>query len=79
MSRHEHHFPYPQPEYPRKVTLAQAAQLYRAMNGDLEAQKTVTLGEVCALENAPSFERFLLYNKDRLIVYELEHLECSPA
>jgi len=74
--RHNHYSPR---EIPRTVTLKQAAQLYRAMNGDIEAQREVMIGEVCALENAPSFERFLLYNKDRLIIYELEHLECALA
>ena len=60
----------------RMVTLRQAGELYRAMNGDLEAQKAVVIGDVAGLDNAPTFERFLLYNKDRLVIYEHEELRC---
>ena len=60
----------------RMVTLLQAGEFYRAMNGDLEAQKAVAIQDVAGLENAPTFERFLLWNKDRLVIYEHEELRC---
>ena len=65
----------PSPRIPefRYMTLAQASEIYRAMNGDKDAQKTVTAQDVAGLDNAPTFEKFLLWNKDRFdIVDEVE-------
>jgi hypothetical protein len=54
----------------RVLSMAEASQLYRAMNGDQEAQKIVTLQDLEGLQNAPTFERFLLWNKELLETYE---------
>jgi len=60
------------PEF-RYMTMDQAGEIYRAMNGDKEAQKTVTVQDIAGLDNAPTFEKFLLWNKDRFdIVDEVE-------
>ena len=60
------------PEF-RYMTRPQAAEIYRAMNGDKEAQKTITPQDVAGLENAPTFEKFLAWNKNRFdIVDEVE-------
>ncbi len=52
------------------VSTSRAAEIYRAMNGDQEAQKVVTFQDIEGLQNAPTFERFLLWNKERLETYE---------
>lgn len=54
----------------RVLSMAEASQLYRAMNGDQEAQKIVTLQDLEGLQNAPTFEKFLLWNKELLETYE---------
>ena len=60
------------PEF-RYMTLSQAGEIFRAMNGDKVAQKTVTTQDVAGLDNAPTFEKFLSWNKDRFdIVDEVE-------
>jgi len=56
----------------KAVTLERAGEIYRAMNGDVEAQKRVTFQDVAGLQNAPDFTRFLLWNKDRLILADVE-------
>jgi hypothetical protein len=53
------------------VNLERAGEIYRAMNGDAEAQKVVTLQDVAGLQNAPTFERFLLWNKEYLEIIDL--------
>lgn len=58
----------------RVVSIQRAGEIYRAMNGDHEAQKTVTLQDVYGLQNAGTFAQFLLWNKDRLEVVELPEL-----
>lgn len=52
------------------VPMSRAAEIFRAMNGDPEAQKIVTFQDLEGLQNAPTFERFLLWNKERLETYE---------
>jgi len=60
------------PEF-RYLTPANAGRIYRAMNGDKEAQKVVTVQDVAGLTNAPTFEKFLKWNRDRIeIVDEVE-------
>lgn len=54
------------------VSLERAGEIYRAMNGDAEAQKVVALQDVAGLQNAPDFTRFLLWNKDRLVLADVE-------
>ncbi len=52
------------------VSTARAAEIFRAMNGDQEAQKVVSLQDVEGLQNAPTFERFLAWNRENLATYE---------
>jgi len=59
------------PAFFHVVSLERAGEIYRAMNGDAEAQKTVAFQDVAELQNAPTFERFLLWNKERLEVVDL--------
>ena len=54
----------------RVLSIARAGEIYRAMNGDPQAQRTVTFADIEGLQNAPTFERFLLWNKELLDVYE---------
>lgn len=54
----------------RVLPISRAAEIYRAMNGDQEAQKVVTFLDVQGLQNAATFERFLLWNKEQLETYE---------
>lgn len=54
----------------RSMTVPQAAEIYRAMNGDKKAQKTVTIQDVKGLENAPTFEKFLAWNKSRIDIVD---------
>ena len=52
----------------RHMRLEIAALIYRAMNGDKEAETKVMVGEVDGLCNAASFEEFLDIN--RISIYE---------
>lgn len=48
--------------------LPRLAEIYRAMNGDKEAQKRVSFRDVAGLDNPPTFAEFLRVN--RLQTYE---------
>lgn len=48
--------------------LPRLAEIYRAMNGDKEAQKHITFRDVAGLDNSPTFAEFLRIN--RLQAYE---------
>jgi hypothetical protein len=45
------------------MTMEEASRVFRAMNGDEEAQKRTRLDEVIGLKQARTFHRFLRINK----------------
>lgn len=57
----------------KTVSMDRARTIFRAMNGDREAGAVVTWGDVEGLENAPTFEKFLLWNKAQLEVSDLNY------
>jgi hypothetical protein len=61
------------------VTIERAAQIFRAMNGDQEAQKVTTFLDIEGLVNAPDFGRFLLWNKAHLEIAESGQPELAVA
>ena len=55
-------------EFPRAVSLERAGQLFRAQNGDRNAYKDVTIGELDGLLQADTFVEFLSRNGQRLLI-----------
>lgn len=59
----------PEPK-PRIISENRAHLLWLAMNRDPRAMPWVSLADVADLEHGETFDMFLLYNKDRIVLDE---------
>ncbi len=55
---------------PLVISQARAHELWLAMNHNPEAMKFVSLADVDGLEHGETFDLFLIYNKERIVLQE---------